>query len=153
MVVTIVGIASAFVVPVMLDQGEMGVQAAGRMVLTDMLYAQNDAIAAQSSRRFVIDLDKNQYYLTDETGLILSVAWKGGSEGPNYIVDFANDRRFNGVTISAVDFGGSNTIEFDALGAPSTGGTIDLEAEDTAYRVTVAAITGRVTIQEVFAAE
>lgn len=143
--VTIIAIASAVVVPYMLEQGQMGVQAAGRIIITDILYAQNEAIAHQQSRRVVFDADKNQYSLTDETGEVLSVGWKGGT-GPNYLIDFANDQRFSGVALGEIDFGGSTTIEFDALGSPTNGGTIDLSTDKVSYRISVAPMTGRVTI-------
>ena len=147
-VVSVIAIASAIVVPIIGDRGQWGIQAASRIVITDILYAQNEAIAHQKNRRIVFDRDNNRYSLTDELGTVLTVSWKGGSDAPNYIVEFSNDRRFAGVTITDVQFGDDQTVIFDALGTPDTGGFVELTAGQTVYRVSVAPITGRVTVQE-----
>ena len=147
-VVAIIGIAGAVVVPQMLRSGTMQLQAGSRIIIADMLYAQNEAIARQSPRRMVFDTDNNNYKLTDTAGTAITVSWKNGAAG-NYVVDFKNDSRFSRVSISDVNFGGSKTVEFDVLGAPSSGGTIDVSSGSLKYRITVAAFTGRVTIAPV----
>ena len=52
-VVTIISIAAAIVVPQMLRPGNLSVQAAGRSIIADILFAQNDAAAHQAGRRIV----------------------------------------------------------------------------------------------------
>ena len=149
-VVTIVGIAGAIVVPSMISAGTMGVQAAGRIVISDLLVAQNEAIAKQRPRRVLFEQEPDRYRLTDETGATLGVNWKAGdATAGNYMVDFRTDERFAGVTIENVDFGGDQTIEFDALGGPDSGGTLDVVFKDFRYRINVATMTGRVTIAPV----
>jgi hypothetical protein len=64
-------------------------------------------------------------------------------------MSFALDRRFNGVKIDAVDFGGNAWVQFDELGGSGTGGTVDISADGYRYRVTVAPFTGRVTVAPV----
>ena len=145
-VVTILGIVSAVVVPQMLAAGTLGVQAAARIIVADILFAQNDAIAQQRVRKVVFDPDNERYSLTDENDAVLSVNWKNGSAN-NYVVDFTADERFQGVVIVSADFGGSSTLEFDALGGPTNGGTVEIEFQGKRYRVTVASFTGRVTVQ------
>lgn len=142
-VVMIMGIAAALVVPQLLNAGQMTIQAASRMVMSDVLYAQNEAIARQTERRVVFDVDNNSYSLTDESGTTLSVTWMPAG----YTIDFDDDKRFSGVTLTAVDFGGSTTLAFDELGAPTSGGTIELAANSNQYRITVSAFTGRVTVE------
>jgi hypothetical protein len=112
------------------------------MIISDVLLAQNEAIARQTPRKVVFDVPNNAYRLTDDNDVTLTVNWKAG----NYVVDFDADNRFAGVQIQAVDFSGSNTVTFDELGAPSSGGTVDLSAGGTSYRVTVRPFTGRVTV-------
>ncbi len=148
-IVTIIGIAAAIIVPNMLAAGTLGVQAAARIVIADILYAQNDAIAQQRNRRVVFDPANESYTLTDEAGAVLSANWKNGSAN-NYEVDFVSDTRFQGVVIVSANFGGATpeTLEFDALGGPLSGGTVEVEFQNTRYRVTVAAFTGRVTVQQ-----
>ena len=147
-VVAIIGIAGAVVVPQMLSSGRLQIQAASRMVIADLLYAQNDAIAHQTSRSVVYDTTTNSYKVTDATGTALAVSWKNDAAA-NYVINFSQDSRFNGVTLSSPNFGGTSTIQFDALGTPSSGGTVDLVAGSTTYRVTVGAFTGRVTVAPV----
>ena len=149
-VVAIMGLIGALVVPQMLAAGTLTIQAAARMVIADILYAQNDAIARQSPRRVVFDPANNRYTLTDSAGTALTVPWKGGA-AQNYVVDLTADSRFQGVTLAQVNFGGTNSsvLEFDDMGAPLAGGTIDLVFDNTRYRITVAAFTGRVTVAPV----
>ena len=147
-VVTIIGIAAAVIVPQMLAAGTLGVQAAARIIVADLLYAQNEAIARQNEVAVVFDADNESYSLVDNNGAVLSVNWKNGSAN-NYVVDFTTDDRFQGVVIVSADFGGASTVTFDALGGPSSGGTVEIEFQNTRYRITVAAFTGRVTVQEI----
>jgi len=146
-IVTIIGIAAAIIVPNMLSAGTLGVQAAARIIIADILYAQNDAIAQQRNRRVVFDPDNESYSLLDDTGAVLTAKWKNGSAN-NYVVDFTTDSRFQGVVIVSADFGGTPTLEFDALGGPLNGGTVEIEFKNTRYRITVASFTGRVTVQK-----
>lgn len=149
-VVTIMGIAAAVVVPQMIQSGTLSVQAAGRMVIADILIAQNEAVAQQENRRVVFDSTNNKYHLALPDGAIISKAWiNGDTDSGNYIVDFGSDQRFAGVKLTNVDFAGGNVLEFDALGAPSNGGTVDVQFEQHQYRISVTPVTGRVTIAPV----
>lgn len=151
-VVTIIGIAGAIIVPHMLTAGTMGVQAAARMVIADLLYAQNEAIANQQPRQVVFNVAENSYRLatgSDGTGSTISVDWKGG-DVENYEIDFDRETgRFGRMKIKSADFGGQPYVAFDPLGSPSSGGTVELEFQDTIYRVKVAGFTGRVTVEKV----
>ena len=91
----------------------------------------------------MFDLTDNRYLLTDAGETVLPDPSRSGGE---YKVDFANDGRFAGVALSGADFDGETVLTFDALGAPVSGGQVELTAGDTRYRVTVAEFTGRVTI-------
>lgn len=146
-VVAVLGILGAVVVPNMLTAGSMGVQAAARIIVADMLYAQNDAIAAQATRKVVFDTDNNRYTLMDENDDALSVSWIAGKAN-NYIVDFSKDQRFQGVTITDAVFNGSTTLEYNDLGGPVNGGTVIIKFNKDSYRINVAAFTGRVTVDK-----
>jgi len=149
-VVTIIAIAAAVVVPSMSQTGSLGVQAGGRMIIADLLFAQNDAIAQQKSRKVVFTTAQNKYHLAALDGTVLGVNWKAGeASSGNYIVDFNNDDRFPGVKIENANFGDDGEIVFDALGSPDTGGTVEVVFGAFRYRITVTAMTGRVTIAPV----
>jgi len=146
----ILGLAAALVVPTMLAPGTLGVQSATRIIVADLIFAQNDAMARQAPRQVVFNPTDDSYRLTDNAGATLDASWKGG-DTQNYVIDFQNDARFQGVEIISASFGGDQTIAFDDVGAPDTGGTIELRFNDHRYRITVAEFTGRVTVEKVTA--
>lgn len=143
-VVVIIGLAGAIVVPQLLRPSSLGTQTAGRAVIADILYAQSHAVAHQKARKVVFDANTDSYRLTDDADANLVANWKGGTE---YVVSFANDPRFRGVTLANVNFGGTTTLEFDDLGAPVSGGNLEVVGEAAQYLISVAALTGRITIQ------
>lgn len=149
MVVIILAIAGVIVVPYMLRGGQMELQAASRMVIADIMYAQNEAVARQAVRRVVFDPDENTYRITDAEGATIGVTWKGGSGSENYVVDFDDDSRFQGVRLDNAAFGTTTTLAFDDLGSPVNGGTLELATTSFRYRVTVADFTGQVTVEPV----
>lgn len=153
--VTIMGLAAAVVVPNMLRAGTLGVQAGARMIISDLLFAQNEAMAQQSTRRVVFDTDNNSYrvekYDSGATAWVLEYNPSAGmgNNQQNYEIDFEEDNRFTGIEITSADFNGTNTVEFDDLGNPSSGGTIQLQFEEHRYEIKVAPFTGRVTVEKV----
>lgn len=154
-VVTIMGLAAALIVPNMLQGGSLGVQAGARMIIADLLFAQNEAMAQQSTRRVVFDTANNSYRVekydsgTSAWVLEYNPSAGTGNNQQNYEIDFEEDGRFRGIQIVTADFGGSDTVEFDDLGNPSSGGTVTLRFEEHEYEITVAPFTGRVTVERV----
>lgn len=144
-VMVIMGIAAGLIVPSFSNLGSISAEGAGRAIVSDLMFSQNEAISRQSIRTVVFNKDANQYELRDQSGTALNAPWMNG----RYRIDFANDRRFSGVRIESVDFGGTSSISFDDLGAPTSGGTIEISGGNRRFRVTVTAFTGRVTITEV----
>lgn len=153
--VTIMGIAAAVVVPNMSKGGTLGVQAGARIIIADLLFAQNEAMAQQSSRRVVFDSDDNSYRVEkfDNAASVWVLEHNpviGGADGSsNYEVDFDEDGRFKGVEIVSATFNSDSTIEFDDLGNPTSGGTVRLRFEEHVFEVKVAPFTGRVTVQRI----
>ena len=142
-VITIIGIAAAVVVPQMIRPGTLNAQAGARMIIADLLYAQNDAIAKQQVRRVVFDPTNNRYQVTDGNDQVLTNEQIGGP----YLIDFSSDDRIKNVTLATTDFNGQTVITFDEMGSPSAGGTIELTSGSRHYRITVAPFTGRVTVE------
>lgn len=165
-VVTVIGLASAIVVPHMLDASTLGIQAAARTVIADLLYAQNEAVIHQRPYRVTIDTDAERYWLEsdlDRDGDLdpVELQWRVG--GGDQLIDFLADDRFRGISIAKATKAGGNytftedngliVIEFNELGEPVQGGDtyIGLVAAsaDQRFVVHVAAFTGRVTVEEV----
>jgi prepilin-type N-terminal cleavage/methylation domain-containing protein len=153
--VTIMGLAAAVIVPNMMQGGTLGVQAGARMIIADLLFAQNEAMAQQSTRRIVFNTATNSYrvekYDSGATAWVLEFnPSKGmGGDQQNYEVSFDDDSRFRGIEIVSADFNGNSTVEFDDLGNPSSGGTIELRFEEHRYEINVAPFTGRVTVERI----
>lgn len=153
--VSIMGLAAAIVVPNMLQGGTLGVQAGARMIIADLLFAQNEAMAQQSARRVVFDPAGNSYRV--EKFDTASNAWVleynpvigGATDEQNYTIDFDDDGRFRGINIVSATFNGTTQVEFDDLGNPSSGGTIRLRFDTHVYDIKVAPFTGRVTVERV----
>ncbi|MFO0493813.1 MAG: Tfp pilus assembly protein FimT/FimU [bacterium] len=62
-VIALLGIAAALVVPAMGTTGGLRVQGAIRTIVSDLTFAQSDAIAFQQPRAVVFDLAANSYRL------------------------------------------------------------------------------------------
>jgi len=142
-VIVIMGIAALLVVPHVLEAGTVSIQAAARLIVSDLLYAQNEAVAAQATYKVAFDPTNNRYQLTDEDDAVLTNEQIGGP----YVVDFATNDRMKNITLSLADFAGGGVVTFDEMGAPSSGGTVELVSGARHYRITVAPFTGRITVE------
>lgn len=171
MVMAVLALAAALLVPNLVGQDSLTVQAAVRLLIADLSFAQTDALANQEYRRVVFYEDGSGYCLLrvpDEnwvTPLDLSdpsvdyVYDPLGNMG-QYIVNFVQDDRFEGVsiasaTIDGVSLGDRPEITYDTLGGtvqaggdPGTGGNIVLTFGDESYRIDIAAFTGKLTVSE-----
>ncbi len=166
-VVTIIGLAAAVVVPQMLAASSLGVQAAARTLIADLLYAQNEAIAQQAPHRVVIDTRAESYFLQRQrvdgswplpadADYKLRLNWR--ATGSDNLIDFKSDDRFGGITLATAARAGAGwtfqesngviAITYDELGAPDQGAAIGLLSSDQRYVVEVAPFTGKVTVQK-----
>jgi hypothetical protein len=145
-------------------------QAAVRQLIADLSFAQSDALAHQDYRRMVFYDAGNGYGIVrtagndfsefddpfdPDTALYVDDPLAFGGEEGKYIVDYAQDDRFQGVVIESVDLdSGKRFVTFDALGGtvsgpavPGTGGTIVLAYNGNRYEITVAPFTGKLTVR------
>jgi len=144
-VISIIALTAMLVVPHIASSASYEVQGAARALAGDLLYAQSEAIANQQSRKVIFDAQNNSYRLTDGADVTLPAPWLGGS----YQVSFGSASQFSDVSIESPEFGGQTEVVFDEMGAPSSGGSVELVAGPHRYRVTVTAFTGRVSVEEV----
>ena len=135
--------------------------AAGEVV-TALEFAQMTAISTGRQPRVTIDdatdtiLVAQRTIVADFTQDILSETdVEGGAyaamdnplnRGTDYTINLSNEDRFTGVDITGVDFSGGNSVIFDTLGAPSSGGTVTLTCGSLQVVVTVEALNGKVTV-------
>jgi general secretion pathway protein H len=129
MVVVILGIASAVIVPQIGTRSDLKARAAARMVIADLIYAQNMAIATQKMHYVKFDAGNNRYTIYDDAPLDASniinhpvnksayTVQFGAAGGARY-ADLALDSAgtvFNGISVSHRP---ADTICFDELGTP-----------------------------------
>jgi prepilin-type N-terminal cleavage/methylation domain-containing protein len=159
-VVTILGIAGALVIPSMGSTGVLRVQGALRCIVSDITFAQSDAVALQEKRAIVFDVPNSNYSLVQVPGNVVDVRtntmYDPVRPGGRWTVSFIQETRFGDARITAADFGaGSNTLLFDGLGGPISdpgsnnpgpGGTIRVAGSGASWTISVEAFTGRVTV-------
>jgi prepilin-type N-terminal cleavage/methylation domain-containing protein len=152
-VVTVLGIASALVIPQMGSTDVLRIQAAVRTIVADINFAQSDALARQQGRALVFDIPANKYALLEVPGTALNPA-----TDTMYEVDFNNRVKFHGARIESAVFDGDEVLLFDEMGGPittpggstpSAGGQIVVTGSGSTFEITVEAYTGRVTVQRV----
>ena len=144
--VTIIAATGAIVISQILEPSSMSTKATSRLVIADVVFAQNDTLVKQRRRQVQFHLDANAYRLADENGNFLQASWKGGGQ---YAVSLSYDSRFKGVEFKNVDFGGTTMLSFDDLGAPTAGDSVELASPMLRYRVNITPFTRRVTIKPI----
>lgn len=165
-VVAILGLAAAVLIPSMSGRGDFDTQAAVRALISDISFAQSDALANQSFRRIhfyeggtgwcLVKLaeDELAQEFDPETADFVVDPLKGAARGGTYAIDFAQDDRYASVRVEGVSIdGGKRDITFDELGGtvtsgglPGRGGTLILRSPDAAYRLEIAPVTGKVRV-------
>jgi hypothetical protein len=126
------------------------------MVAVDLQYAQNHAIASQKVVRVVFTPansttgDRGGYTVQykDAPTLINHPVNKGP-----YTVNFTAMKEFAALKLVSAygcppvpATGVNGYVEFDPIGAPNRGGTVVVEAGTSTYTITVAAVTGKITV-------
>ena len=159
-VVAILGIAGAMVIPSMTQIHVLRVQAAVRTLVSDITFAQADAIAFQERRAIVFDVTGNSYRIVAVPGATVdpdnNTLFLGGGPSGRYVVNF--DRPdYAGAKITEADFAGLTTLIFDDLGSPAAfttgdqpglGGAVTIFGSDQTFKVVVEPYTGRVTVRK-----
>lgn len=157
-IIVILGISAAVVVPHMGSTQVLQVQSAVRSVVSDITFAQSDALAYQDRRAIIFDMANNRYMLLDVNGPTLDpevdILFDGTKADQRYEVNL-NDPRFGGAAITSVDFDGDEVLIFDELGGPvqsptgdtpGMGGVVEITGSGQTFEIRVEAYTGRVTV-------
>ena len=168
-VIVVLGIAGALLIPHLAYKDSLASQAAVRLLISDLSFAQSDALANQEFRRVYFYADGTGYcifriteanfdlpfdpntadYIDDPLGVVGEVG--------RYIVDFTTKNRFDNVSINLVSIDGGNLyVTYDALGgtvmtgnAPGTGGQLRVQAADNIYQIDIAPFVGKLTVTKI----
>jgi type II secretory pathway pseudopilin PulG len=170
MVMAVLALAAAMLVPHLVGRDSLTVQAAVRLLIADLSFAQTDALANQEYRRVVFYDDGAGYCIirvptagwvtpADLNDPAVDYVYDPLGNMGQYIVNFVEDERFEGVLITSADIDGQvltdrPEITYDQLGgtvngaAPGTGGNVVITFDDESYRIDIAAFTGKLTVTE-----
>ncbi len=156
-VVTILGISAAMVVPMVGQAGTFRVRSSVRTLVSDLTFAQSDAMAFQQGRAVLFVPDENRYMVVRVTGPVLDPendAMYDPTRANDILgMDFDEDR-FGGATITGASFDGEPVLIFDEMGAPvtqpqgttpSAGGLITIVGGEDEYWIAVDGFTGHIT--------
>lgn len=151
MVLVIVGIIAAIAVPLYSSAASVQLKTAANMIASDIEYAKSMAMSTGRNYSVVFDTSAESYSIKNSDGQVIPHPVRIGAD---YSVDFANDGRLDKVDIMNTNFGATNTISFDNIGAPIYGGgtvlnegLIQLCAEGGTLRVKIQSVTGYVSIE------
>ncbi|MHC4613543.1 MAG: pilus assembly FimT family protein [Planctomycetota bacterium] len=168
LVMALLALAAALLVPHLVGRDSLAVQAAIRLLIADLSFAQTDALANQEYRRVVFYDDGSGYCIirvpssswvtpADLSDPSVDYVYDPLGHMGQYIVNFVEDDRFEGVLIASADIDGTSfpdrpEITYDQLGgtvngaAPGTGGNVVISFGDESYRIDIAAFTGKLTV-------
>lgn len=144
-VLVIIGIAAAMVVPRLGNTGDIQASSAARAAVANLQYAQNEAIVRQAPITVAFDIDQESYELRDNGGTPL----EHPTTKRDFTVAFRSTRGIKRVELLSANFNGAPTLTFDALGGPVQGGQVTLGADGNTWRLTVAPVTGKITVAQV----
>ncbi len=143
-VVVILSIVALTAVPMMSSAASIQIRSAANMIAADVEYARSMAISRGQNYRVVFDKNADNYRIVDLNGNVIQHPVK---KGFTYVVDFPTESRLSRVDITNANFNGTQTVEFDCLGSPLFGGTVNLQAGAVTATVSVEPVTGFVSIQ------
>lgn len=167
-VLVILGIAAAMIVPQMGTRDDLRAAAAARMLMADLIYAQNRAIATQQKHFVIFDTTSatKNYLLrraTQMTPSITLVDVQHPITKDTYLVKFgAKGSSMEYIGLGTVSIEGFKTVVFDELGVPSyydpaspntitplsttDGSTIQVTSGTFTLTVKVQPYTGEITV-------
>lgn len=143
-VVVILSIVALTAIPMMSSAAGIQIRSAANMIAADIEYARSMAISRGQNHSVVFDKDADSYRIVDLNGNVIQHPVK---KGFTYVVDFRNESRLNRVDITNANFNADQTVVFNCLGSPDSGGSVNLQAGGISATVVVEPVTGFVSIQ------
>jgi type II secretion system protein H len=162
-VVVILGIAGAIVVPQLGTRDDRTSEAAARVMMADLIYAQNLAITQQSNLYVMFQLTPtpSQYSLVRSSDMTV-VSHPVNKTPYTVVFGTGGSSGMQGITLVSADFKGQSattyqTIGFDEIGMPVvlyngatsqalTSGSIVIQAGQFKLRIDIEPFTGQITV-------
>lgn len=161
MVVMIIGIAAAIVVPQMSQRDDLKAAAAARVVMSDLMYAQNLAMTRQKIHYLVFDGTAQNYKMVNSDNMTTPITHP--VEKSPYLMKFGGNGStgLESSSLFSCAFTGSSattyaTIGFDDLGAPLvhtgsanqslTAGNIIVKSGNIKLKIVIEPYTGQLSV-------
>lgn len=151
MVIVIIGILVSVAIPRFNSFYAVKFSGAIKKVVSDIRYVQSLAISRHETCRIVFDSLNNTYsvYLANNS-LAIDPFTRGSLQ-----INFNTSPQYNGIDITSVNFGGTNTLRFTWEGVPQDGNGTNLSADGSvgfSYQGNISTIyitpnTGKVRVQ------
>ncbi len=162
LVIVILGISGAMVIPHTSQAQVLRIHAAVRTLVSDITFAQTDALAYQERRAILFDEEANTYTIAEVVvssggGVSYIPLFLSGGPDGQYVVDF-DLGGFDGARLRMPDFEGDAILVFDEIGAPVVDGASDtaaglgsvyIDSDQSTFRVDISPYTGQVRIEKV----
>jgi len=150
-VIVILMIAAAIVIPNIGTAGDRQATSAARTLASDIEMARSLALKTQRPHTVLFSPTRQSYKIVADYSGGTYAAVQAISHpvvvGKRFEVTLAEHNGMGNVQVTGVSFGGDAYVTFDALGDPSSAGTITLQAADIQMEVSVAGLTGSVSTQ------
>ena len=147
-VVVILGIAAAIVVPAIGSRSDLKATSAARMIMADLIYAQNRSISQQKMHFVRFDKTAQTYKILEQINPS-AVYVVHPVEASNFIVKLGANgpKPIRDVTLDNITFDGKTILAFDELGTPySYDASTNVYTAMTAGSVRLACGTLKLTI-------
>jgi prepilin-type N-terminal cleavage/methylation domain-containing protein len=159
-VVVILGIAAAVVVPQLGTQSDLRAAAAARLIMADLIYAQNRAIATQTKHYVFFDTT-NQKYRIRMGSTFVDIPQPITKESYYEVALGQKGTALSDISLGTVNIEGCATIAFDELGVPysynsstsattalstSGGSTIQVKCGTFTLTISVEPYTGEINV-------
>jgi prepilin-type N-terminal cleavage/methylation domain-containing protein len=162
-VVVILGIAAAIVVPAIGSRNDLKATSAARIIVADLIYAQNRSISQQKRHYVRFDLTDQKYEVFEEdqtTGALTLITHP--VEASPFVVNLGESgpKPIRDVRLDTASFDGKTMMAFDELGTPfafdedtttltaMTNGQIRLACGDLRLTVIVEPFSGELRLVE-----
>ena len=138
----VIAVLAAVVIPAVFTRGAITLDNAGLLMAREIRAAQNWATHHGHEVSFVFEASGDGYRVLDHEGQVIV---RPDPPGPFQRI-YSSDAVFEGVRISAVDFGPERAVTFAADGSVSRGGSLKVTFKDEHLTVSISAQTGFVEI-------
>jgi len=149
-VIAVLVIAAAIVIPSIGSAADTQAVSAARVLGSDLEVTRSLALTTQEPHSLVFSPDLQSYKVVANYGgeayaTVVAVPHPV-TAGRQFDVTLARQNGMDAVRIAGVSFGGSTYVTFDSQGEPSSAGAVTVESGQVQMQVSVAALTGAVTV-------